>query len=254
MSDCPACGCEHAIFRLKVVNGFSIRKCHQCSLEFCAPMPAAEEIAVCYKSFYDHVSSLETMRLNARRNLDYLAEKWGMRQTAKALDYGCGENVFAIVANGAFFRVFGFDPIRPPPGPFTVNSIVGKWDWITLWGVLEHLTDPLGTLAGLRAELAPGGRIALTTVSMETGIPYQHIPPIHALYFTRTAIEALAGRAGFKVLEYRNYEMEIDSDMYLSILLRTVPEPYRLQIFHTLPDYVEVPTNEVFVVLERDDL
>ena len=248
---CPACGCDGS-YRFKVVNGFTLRKCDLCWLEFCAPMPTSEEIAVCYKSFYDHVSSLERMRLNAKRNLDYLVEKWGLWRTAKVLDYGCGENVFAAVAHGAGFQAWGFDPIRPPPGPFTVRDIAGKWAWITLWGVLEHLTDPLATLTRLCAELAPGGRMALTTVSMETGIPYQHIPPIHTLYFTRKAIEALAGRAGFKVIEYRNYEMELDSDMYLSILLRTVPEPYRLQIFHTMPDYVEVPTNEVFVVLERE--
>jgi hypothetical protein len=158
------------------------------------------------------------------------------------LDWGCGNNYFAQVIR----QSRGEDKYKQP-----VVSSDDKFDLITMWGVLEHLTTPLEDLLFLRRRLVERGRMALTTLSVETPIPYRHKPPEHTLYFTRKAIEALAARAGFTVAEYRPYTMMQDSDVYLDTLLRTMPDDYQRLVSHAMPQYVEIPTNEVFVVLEK---
>ena len=44
-----------------------------------------------------------------------------------------------------------------------------------------------------------------------------------------------------------------DKTVYMNILLRNVHEKYKeLVDFNKLPDLVEIPTNEVFVVFEKE--
>jgi len=252
--DCPACRFTET-FEIKRVDEFMIRKCVACWLEFCSPMPSPNQLERCYSSFEDHVSNEKTMLLNAQRNLVHLVKQHGLSTADRVLDFGCGKNVFIRHAmEQGFTGAFGFDKYCGKPGDSAgVNDISGPWEWITAWGVLEHLTDPYGTLVSLRARLALGGRLALTTVHIEGPIPFRYRPPLHTCYWTQAAIAVLAARAGFTIMEYRPYEMMIDSDNYLDILTRTVPSSLRSKITHALADYVEVPTNEVFVVMRKTD-
>jgi len=92
--------------------------------------------------------------------------------------------------------------------------------------------------------------LALTTVSTELAIPYQHKPPEHVTYWTRAALEEALSRNDMRLCEHREYFMKQDSDIYLDAVLRTVPQHLRKQIGHTLPEMVEVPTNEIFAVAQ----
>jgi hypothetical protein len=240
--NCLACG--HESFHIKTVNGYPIRKCVECRMEFCWPMPSDTDIKSFYATYSDPLARHDVARLNAIRNMNEL----GLMCADHVLDFGCGAGVFVRAAHEAGLSfVRGSDPYR---GAITLPTL-GPWEWITLWGVLEHLTEPRSTLRDLRERLTDGGRIAITTLSIETLIPYRHKPPEHTLYFTRASIEALADSACFKVIEYRPYKMVQDSDVYLDTLLRTMPDEYQAMVSHSMPKYVEIPTNEVFVVLEK---
>lgn len=89
----------------------------------------------------------------------------------------------------------------------------------------------------------------MTTIYIEGEIPFQYKPPEHTLYFTKQSLKELAAAAGLSILSFDNYKMKQNSDVYLSILLRTMPDEYKKLVCHKMPEFVEVPTNEVRLVL-----
>jgi hypothetical protein len=127
----------------------------------------------------------------------------------------------------------------------------GGYDWVVLWGVLEHVADPVEVIHELSDLLGPGGKLALTTVWVEGPIPYQHKPPEHVSYWTRSAMEIAFRKSNITLCEFSPYVMVQDAEVYLNAVLRTVPKELRPKISHELPKMVEVPTNEVFVVGQR---
>jgi hypothetical protein len=186
------------------------------------------------------------VRRNARRNIRSLA-RHGLTRRSSLLDYGAGRGAFC--AEGRSPRWRSYDPYTFPEVVFPAGA--GVLDWITLWGVLEHLPAPRRTLGRLGAALAPGGRLALTTLTIESSIPYQHKPPEHVTYWTEAALETLLGRCGLAVEDYRPYVMVQKAEVYLGAVLRTVPDRLRRRIHHRLPGFVEVPTNEIWVIARK---
>lgn len=245
-TSCPVCTQSSYLAR-PTVKGFDIYKCSACRLEFTWPMPDDDLLAQFYASYNDIRADEEVLRANARTNIEYLRLKYDLQAESHLLDFGSGKGCFVKVGNSKNW--YNFDPFtaeahadKPPQGNF---------DWITLWGVLEHLTDPAAALARITAMLAPGGYLAATTVSTELNIPFQYKPPEHTTYWNQAAISCLLASQKLELLEYRQYFMKQLSEIYLSIILRTVPERYRKYISSDLPDFVEIPTNEVFFVARK---
>lgn len=240
---CPTCNAQaFGRFLLNKCGDYEIVKCTICGAEYCSPMPDDDALAAFYANYSDPLASEHVSNRNALHRLLRLSAK----PSTRILDFGCGDGAFVRQAKAFGCECSGMDVYRG-----VSSSISGPLDWVTMWGVLEHLTEPRDTLAKLRDHLGDGGRLALTTVSIETPIPYRHKPPEHTLYFTRKAILALAERSGFRVSEYSPYVMEQSSDVYLDVLLRTMPDRYQGMISHSMPKYVEIPTNEVLVVMEK---
>jgi 2-polyprenyl-3-methyl-5-hydroxy-6-metoxy-1,4-benzoquinol methylase len=251
---CPICG-EAACF-LRPVNNHRIFHCGACGLEFCNPMPGSRERGAFYRDYSDVRAREDVVRLNARQNLDFLERDYHLDKSANLLDFGCGRNLFVETCRvRGIAGSYGCDPYGAPVRPGRTLSWdrcrKRSWDCITLWGVLEHVTDPVATMTALRSLLRDKGMIVLTTVSTHAAIPYRHKPPEHTLYFTQKSLELLAKTAGLSPLEFRPYTMWQDSDVYLSILLRTVPQKLRVKISHSLDKYVEVPTNEIVAVFKK---
>jgi hypothetical protein len=120
-----------------------------------------------------------------------------------------------------------------------------------MWGVLEHLTGPIKQLVDLRNVLSEYGVIVLTTVHIERFILFQYKPPEHILYFIRESLYKICELSGFSILGHHDYYMEQKSDTYLSILHRTMPGKYKKLVANNMPEFVEIPTNEIFLVLGK---
>jgi transcription elongation factor Elf1 len=248
--------CGRQAFSLKVVNSYNISKCTGCGLEYADPMPTQAQLAAFYGDYADFRARTEVTRRNAERNLDGLLDKGYVGPQSRILDFGCGGNQFvAACRERGLGRSYGFDRYVFPDGDDLLVSLEdaerGGWDLICLWGVLEHLVDPVTTLRELRGMLAENGRIVCTTVCTETRIPFQYKPPEHTLYFSRASFGELARASGLELVCVEDYFMEQDADVYLSILLRTMPDAYKARVSHSLPKFVEVPTNEVVAVFGR---
>lgn len=249
MSKCIVCGSDSVIIRkrqnLEDLAILDICKCFNCGLEFFSPMLTEKELSSYFSNYYDIRAKDEVVEKNARRNMEAL-EKYGLTKEHTLLDFGCGKNTFVKLGISSLWK--GYDKYAPVDRYMVPYFNYQSWDFITMWGVLAHLPNPVETLRSLSKCMEIGGKLAFTEISLEAEIPcryrYEHIT-----YWTRLAIENLFRLVGLKIIEYRPYKMIQDIEVYMSIILRTVPESFRNKIqYDTAPKYVEIPTNEMFVI------
>jgi len=138
--------------------------------------------------------------------------------------------------------------------PHTINNDIsvlrnGYYDIITAWGVLEHVTDPLDLVKLLHALLKKGGYLVMTTVDIDGVIPYRFKPPEHLTYWTHEAVSSLFKSSFFDFISYDPYFMTQDKKVYMDIILRTLPSELKQTVhYEAMPDFVDVPTNEVWII------
>ncbi len=239
--------CHHeAFFIKKTNNNYSIYKCTNCLMEFCNPMPTETQFSFFYSDYSDPRASDVIIETNAKRNINLLSE-FGLTKDSRLLDYGSGKGAFCSIGKSSNW--VNFDPYTNNNSPDLIDN--KSYNWITMWGVLEHIPDPLKTINLLSNSLVINGCIALTTISIELKIPFQYKPPEHVTYWTKMAIECLFSKNGMIIICYENYVMKQKSDIYLKAILRTVPSSYKDKIYHDLPDIVEVPTNEIILIAKK---
>jgi SAM-dependent methyltransferase len=81
-----------------------------------------------------------------------------------------------------------------------------SFDVVTMWDVVEHLTDPLSELRHTHRILRPGGLLVLHTMDIESlfaRLMGQHWPwlmEMHLYYFTRRTLQAMLEAAGFEMV------------------------------------------------------
>jgi SAM-dependent methyltransferase len=85
------------------------------------------------------------------------------------------------------------------------------FDVVTLWEVIEHLSDPMITLQEIRRILRPGGQLVLSTpdagslaarVSGRRWLGWRKVPE-HLYFFDRSNLDRLLTRAGFVPVRHR---------------------------------------------------
>ena len=228
---------------IKSFENFKIYKCNHCGLEFVNPMPSKEELNKFYANYKNFRAQKRISMMNAQKNFEYL-KRYGLKKTTRLLDFGCGENYF-IMANSKKWE--GYDKYTSQKFP------EGKFEFITLFGVLEHLTDPVNTIRNLTEKLEENGKMVMTTVGTETGIPYQYKVPEHVTWWSRKSVELFFNIVGLNVLEISNYQMSQEPDVYLKCILNAgkVPEEYAKKIMINIKEPIIVPTNEIFIVGEK---
>lgn len=248
---CYVCETSTGNYHKQLNEGYSIIKCANCGLEYTNPTPTEEELKSFYSVYEDMRANPQIIELNAKEHLNTLS-KYGLIGTSKMLDFGTGLGTFVKVAGECCFGV----DLKHSNHPRIKESIedfkdISSWDFITLWGVIEHLPDPITVMQKLVTQLRRGGVIALTTVDAEGVIPYYYKPPEHLSYWTRTAFEILADICGLEIIEYSPYKMFQFGEIYFNRLLSRTPYEYVKMIINKLPEIVKVPTNEVFVVMRK---
>ncbi len=142
------------------------------------------------------------------------------RQRApRVLDFGCGHGEFVAICRALGFEAQGVDfaPDRREHGLVTPYTSLAElrcdrpqdngFDAVTLFEVLEHLSDPRGVLEELAQIMKPGAVLVLETpdttgvTGLQSFDDYLAIGPLgHINGFTPATLRAVAGRAGFRPL------------------------------------------------------
>ena len=249
---CYVCGSPAGRYRRRVNDDFVVIKCTECGLEYTNPLPTELELTGFYTHYHDIRADRKIVELNAREHLKMLGMRYGWTCECSMLDFGCGQAIFVEVAGE---KCFGVD-LQSTDNPRirqTLSQLPNcSWDFITLWGVLEHLAQPKQVIGDLVSILHGGGVIALTTVNAEGVIPYYYKPPEHLTYWTHDAFGVLTRESGLEIIAYEPYWMFQLGEVYTQRLLSRTPEEYHESFLDgDIPEIVFVPTNEIRVIMRK---
>jgi 2-polyprenyl-6-hydroxyphenyl methylase/3-demethylubiquinone-9 3-methyltransferase len=158
--------------------------------------------------------------MNAKVVLDMWAQhKSGLR----VLDFGGGNDALctALRDNG-FAEALTYDPMMPQ----YAQRPEGKFDLVTSFETIEHLSDPMAAVASIVESAAVPGLVFFTTtiqpLDFDTvGLNWWYVAPRngHVSIFSRQALTAAWARHGYKVVS-------VDSNTHIA--------------FHTLPSYCNI--------------
>ncbi len=250
INNCPVCNATNFKTSLTCKDytvsreDFTIVICENCGFRFTNPRPDNEVLGNYYKS-EDYISHSDTKKgiisqlYHAVRNYTLkkkiqLVARHVSRGTI--LDYGCGTGMFLKVCQDNGWRSFGMEPDE---GARKIGTDMGlavfsdkiklseninsqKFDAITLWHVLEHVTDLDATLDFFNAKLNDKG-VLIIAVPNHTSFDAKYYKefwaaydvPRHLYHFHPQTIEMLLGRFDFKLTEM--HPMKFDS-FYVSML------------------------------------
>lgn len=223
---------------------FTIVSCQDCNFKFTNPIPDISDLGNYYKS-EDYISHSNTKKgiisqlYHAVRNhtlkgkLKLISSKVSR---GTILDYGCGTGMFLDVCQNAGWRSLGMEPdagarkiakemnlkVYPNKEELNFAHKDEKFDAITLWHVLEHVTDLEETLSFFKSKLNREG-VLIIAVPNHTSYDAKHYKefwaaydvPRHLYHFEIDSISKLLSQFDFQLEE--TLPMKFDS-FYVSML------------------------------------
>lgn len=167
---------------------------------------------------------------------------------ARILDVGCGSGeLLDRLSRVGFTELSGIDPLIPADGVTArgvpllkrdLSGVTGEFDLLMFNHSLEHMLEPVATLAGARALLAPGGicLVRVPTTSSEAWDTYgpdwvQIDAPRHVFVPSRTGMRVAAELAGLRVettLDDSNLGQFLGSEAYRRDVPVTDPKILRM--------------------------
>ena len=226
---CPLCTPKSRCSVRFTKHGYTIYRCGECNLLFVHPQPSPEDIIALYGPAYfergnKYSFDPENGELNPDRhnNLVRISVLQQYKPSGRLLDVGCAEGGFLEVAREMGFNVSGIEVsdyaatyARGKLGIDVANSNLAEarlpsesYDVVTMWDVIEHLSDPCQTLREIHRILRRGGLLALSTGNAGSlwarlaGRFWQLLtPPQHLFFFDEKNLGKALGLSGFAVKE-----------------------------------------------------
>jgi carbamoyl-phosphate synthase large subunit len=151
--------------------------------------------------------------------IELLTDAYGTsRFDMSVLEIGCGTGYLLSRLRDQGASVVGIEPgphgqlgaersgLQIVRGFFPHPAIVGPFDLVVLYLVLEHLEDPNVLLSAIRTHLAPGGQIALVVPDAESFLQEGDVSTLfheHYAYFTCASLAATLRECGARGLRIR---------------------------------------------------
>lgn len=241
---CPLCGHDRACKRFDSadVTGatsrtFAVVRCCCCTLFSLRPRPQARELLSLYPQDYEPLwmpLSEETNRLLRWMRRRHWAIRCRLVRRVRPgggwiLDLGCATGLFLHeLCQGGQWQGIGLDinegalAVARRQAVAVLCGEAGElglpsafFDVVTMWDVIEHVPDPVGTLAEVRRILRAGGVLLLSTVNGESwqarlwGRYWGGWDvPRHLQVFSSQTLRRLLENTGFEVVKRFSFPME----------------------------------------------
>lgn len=248
LSSCPICNSinfkEHISCRDFLISNeeFKIMKCEECDFLFTNPRPDKHNIGSYYKS--DQYISHTDKSNNLVNSLYRIVRQYTIKQKVKlissyckqktVLDFGCGTGDLLLALKKENWKVYGFEPdddankIARKKTEIEIFKQMDQLDQksnisvITLWHVLEHVTDLNKTIDKLKTLLIEEGKMI---IAVPNNLSYDaqkyktywaaYDLPRHLYHFSQNSINNLLQNHGLKIIDI--LPMKFDS-FYVSLL------------------------------------
>jgi 2-polyprenyl-3-methyl-5-hydroxy-6-metoxy-1,4-benzoquinol methylase len=215
-NDWSAYRCTHSGYGVHA----PIVQCRHCGLIYTNPREDGPSIVETYEAVQDplYVEEREGRVLTFERHLRPLERLTGPPAGRALLDVGAYTGVFLEIATRHGWEAIGVEPSRWAVEEArkqglnvlqgTLSSVdlaAGSFDVVTMWDVIEHLTNPLEELRRAYHFLKPGGLLVAHTIDIGSpfarlmGNRWPWLMEMHLFYFTRRTLRAMLERAGFSV-------------------------------------------------------
>jgi 2-polyprenyl-3-methyl-5-hydroxy-6-metoxy-1,4-benzoquinol methylase len=262
IQECPICGSERfdpfisgKDFFL-TGESFEIVNCHRCGFRFTNPRPQAEELGKYYESteYISHSDSRKGLFASVYQLVRKytLARKLSLinkyQRKGKVLDIGCATGQFLN-----YMALHGWEAIGIEPDLKTREHAISKYglsvfpeehlnsfeklsfDVITMWHVLEHVSDLNGRMSQIKSLLKPQSTliIALPNCNSYDAKKYKgfwagYDLPRHLYHFSKQDVTLLVEKHGFKVvkilpMKFDAFYVSLLSEKYKSGKMRWLP-------------------------------
>lgn len=227
---------------------FTLSGCSACRCLFIDPLPGDVELAGFYPTQYWWKASsgvLKTLegayrKMALRDHVAFIATAANGGSAPDLLDVGCGSGTLLGLLKQRGFQVRGFDSSAEAAGIAKSESDVdvvvgsrlpeagfadGSFDLVTLFHVMEHVTDPRSVLAEVRRLLRPAGRLVLQVPNIESwqfrlfGVRWYGLDvPRHVINYSNQAMQRLLAESGFKVRRTRHFNFRDNAPAFASSL------------------------------------
>lgn len=202
-------------------------RCERCRTAFVAPMPSNEFLGEYYSSYHvgrgaeGNYAQEEKMKAYHPAELA-LVQKYTNNSPGRLLDLGCGKGFFLELCAKAGIDCMGLE-LSDTAAEFARDELglnvqagsihdakgtLGLFDTVTMWGVIEHVPDPLEILTACYEVLKPGGLLILNTGAGDDwldrllpGVCQWYNPPQHLFVFSVPGLKACMSNAGFEVVD-----------------------------------------------------
>ncbi len=177
---CPLCGSREAR-ALESDPPFWTVRCIACGLVYVDPVPEPDPVKAHYDDEGYYAEWVSTQAAARSRLWDRrLGRVRRVLVAGRLLDVGCADGAFLEKAKTAGFEAVGTEisaaaarlararGLEVREG--TLESAAfpdASFDGVSMWHVLEHVPDPVGTLKEIRRILKPGGRLFLAVPNLE---------------------------------------------------------------------------------------
>ena len=226
--DWSAYACTHSGYGRHHV----VVQCQKCGLVYANPRIDQHDILDTYQAVEDplYLEEREGRVLTFEHHLKPLDRIAGLPSGRPLLDVGCYTGVFVEIAARHGWDAWGVEPSRwavEQAQACKLHVVQGTLDTadlpeahfevVTLWDVIEHLTDPRGALERVHRLLRspeptarkPGGLVVVHTIDIESlfarlmGARWPWLMEMHIYYFSRRTLRAMLEKCGFQVLSDR---------------------------------------------------
>jgi 2-polyprenyl-3-methyl-5-hydroxy-6-metoxy-1,4-benzoquinol methylase len=199
-----------------------IVRCRHCGLVYANPRWESSVVRESYSAVQDptYVEEREGRVLTFQRNLkpfeDLVAPN---SHTRRLLDIGCHIGVMVELAQKAGWDAWGVEPstwAAEEARKRSLNVLTGtlgeaqlpadSFDVVTMWDVIEHLTDPAAEIRQIHRVLKPGGIFAVHTIDIESwfarlmGKRWPWLMEMHLYYFSPQTLGRMVEQTGFQVI------------------------------------------------------